>query len=85
MQRQDCFDTIHALAPSPRIEWRSWAAQGIYLVKRDAAAMVAVLRTWTRRAEGRRALADMDPCLLADVGLTTGQARQEAAKPFWKA
>lgn len=85
MQRQDCLDTIHALAPSPRIEWRSWAAQGIYLVKRDAAAMVAVLRTWTRRAEGRRALANMDPRLLKDVGVTVSDAQRELAKPFWQA
>jgi Domain of unknown function (DUF1127). len=31
----------------------------------------------------RRALAHLDPHLLADVGLTVDEARAEAARPLW--
>ena len=39
---------------------------------------------WRNRAESRRALLDLDPHLLKDIGLTAGQARHEVAKPFWR-
>lgn len=84
MQRHECIDTIRALAPSPRIDWRSWAAQGLWLVKRDATALTSLFQVWARRAEGRRALAEMDLHRLRDMGLTGDQVRREIAKPFWK-
>ena len=43
------------------------------------------LRTWRERSKTRRALAELTPRMLEDVGLDYGAAMQEAAKPFWKA
>ena len=39
---------------------------------------------WLERRRQRRALATLDDHLLRDVGLQREQARDEAAKPFWK-
>lgn len=43
-----------------------------------------IARIWWRRARTRRQLRDLDDRLLADAGITRDQAREEAAKPFWK-
>lgn len=40
---------------------------------------------WAERRCLRRALARMDEHLLRDIGLTLGEAADEAAKPFWRA
>ena len=40
---------------------------------------------WDQRHRQRRALRELTPALLADIGITEEQAMQEAAKPFWKA
>jgi uncharacterized protein YjiS (DUF1127 family) len=36
------------------------------------------------RSRQRHALAQLDDCLLKDIGVTRQQAIAEAAKPFWK-
>lgn len=41
------------------------------------------MRTWWRRAQERRSLADLDDQLLRDCGITREQARVEIEKPFW--
>jgi uncharacterized protein YjiS (DUF1127 family) len=38
---------------------------------------------WAGRARQRRDLAELDAHLLKDIGVTAGEARREAAKPFW--
>lgn len=38
---------------------------------------------WAARARQRRDLAELDAHLLKDIGLTSGEAAREAAKPFW--
>jgi len=43
------------------------------------------LSTWDRRLRYRRELKRLDDHLLADIGITPGQARAEAEKPFWRA
>ena len=40
---------------------------------------------WTTRRRTRRALKQLSLWQLADVGLTPEQARDEAAKVFWRA
>lgn len=45
----------------------------------------ATLLTWQARANQRARLADMDSHRLVDMGIAPGQARHEAAKPFWRA
>jgi uncharacterized protein YjiS (DUF1127 family) len=45
----------------------------------------AVLVTkWATSSHTRRALAQLEPWQLRDVGLTPGQASTEAARVFWK-
>ncbi len=46
--------------------------------------LFATLVTWQQRYELRRHLLEMDGRLLDDMGFSTAQARQEAAKPFWR-
>jgi uncharacterized protein YjiS (DUF1127 family) len=36
------------------------------------------------RRRDRRALAELDPHLLRDIGLTADEAKSEAGKPFWQ-
>jgi uncharacterized protein YjiS (DUF1127 family) len=42
------------------------------------------LRRWVRNWRTRRALARLDPALLADIGVTRTEARREASRPFWQ-
>lgn len=44
---------------------------------------VAVVQ-WDTRRKSRRALKDMEPHLLRDIGLDRFAAQAEAAKPFWQ-
>ncbi len=43
-----------------------------------------LFRTWPERARQRRALAELTPEQLKDIGLTRGQALDEADKPMWR-
>ncbi len=45
----------------------------------------AVLVEWRRRARDRAFLAEMEPRMLRDIGVSEENRRQEAAKPFWRA
>ena len=85
MQSQNCTDTIQVSAARPQIDWRSWAAQGFDLLKRDGLALAGLVRTWSDRTRSRREMAVLDDRQLKDIGLSSLQARAEAAKPFWKA
>jgi uncharacterized protein YjiS (DUF1127 family) len=44
-----------------------------------------VARRWLERARQRRALCDLDPDRLHDIGVSRSAAVREAAKPFWRA
>ncbi|WNJ90873.1 hypothetical protein [Bosea sp. 685] len=54
-----------------------------------ATGLIALLLTWQRRRQQRRAfgreLISMPKEALADFGLTRREAEIEVAKPFWKA
>ena len=43
------------------------------------------LSEWRRRSRSRREIAKLDYCTLSDLGLSAGQMRFEAQKPFWRA
>ncbi len=44
---------------------------------------VRAARTWHGRFRQRLALAELEPRMQRDVGLTPGAAAIEAGKPFW--
>ena len=44
---------------------------------------VALLMRWQYRAADRAHLADLEPHLLKDIGLTPAERDREARKPFW--
>jgi len=46
--------------------------------------LLAAMVAWQQRYDLRQHLLEMDAHLLDDIGLSRAQARQEAAKPFWK-
>jgi uncharacterized protein YjiS (DUF1127 family) len=52
---------------------------------RAAPRLRALLRRWRQRERSRRELASMDERMLRDIGLSAGEARFEAGKPFWRA
>lgn len=53
------------------------------IVERVLFAPVAALAVWTERTRQRAALADLDPRLLADIGVSHDEVRRETTKPFW--
>lgn len=46
--------------------------------------LFSLVALWYRRWEQRAALAALDDHLLRDIGKTRIEARDEAAKPFWR-
>ena len=44
-----------------------------------------LLIEWYRRARSRRDIALLDERTIRDLGLTPGQLKFEATKPFWRA
>lgn len=49
------------------------------------ASLRPLLWLWVQRARQRRRLAELDTAQLRDIGVEPEAARQEAAKPFWRA
>ena len=49
------------------------------------ARVARTLMVWDQRYQQRRALRELSPELLRDIGISESDARLEAAKPFWKA
>ena len=47
--------------------------------------IVATVNEWSRRSEGRAALARMSPAELRDIGLSAGEAEFEVNKAPWHA
>jgi uncharacterized protein YjiS (DUF1127 family) len=48
-------------------------------------AVVDLVDTWRERRRQRRALLDLGPDLLKDIGLDPAEAWYEGTKPFWRA
>jgi uncharacterized protein YjiS (DUF1127 family) len=51
---------------------------------RDGRGLIALLKTWRRRAEERQTLVTMSDMMLRDIGITRCDAMNEASKPFWR-
>jgi uncharacterized protein YjiS (DUF1127 family) len=62
------------------LNWPLFSSSVGHPVKRLFATLVA----WQQRYEHRRHLLEMDDHLLDDIGFSREEARQEAARPFWK-
>ncbi|CUH82150.1 hypothetical protein TRM7557_03782 [Tritonibacter multivorans] len=60
-------------------------SQPVLPVAAQMAISVAVLVTkWSARKRSRRALAELSPEQLRDIGVTAKEAHIEASLPFWK-
>jgi uncharacterized protein YjiS (DUF1127 family) len=59
----------------------AWARHALLLLRQ----LGQIVNTWTIRHGSRRALAELERHHLRDIGKTAAQARDEAAKPFWRA
>jgi uncharacterized protein YjiS (DUF1127 family) len=55
-----------------------------FTIKQLLETVLNTLFTWQTRANERRQLSQLDPRLLADMGLTQDAVVQEIAKPFWR-
>jgi uncharacterized protein YjiS (DUF1127 family) len=83
LERSACDPLLDlgSLRARPRGELlRIWWRVGCALL----AAWAAWVLVWATRSRQRQDLRDLDPHLLRDIGLTTGQAAREAHKCFWQ-
>lgn len=46
--------------------------------------LLALLHLWQQRSRSRRQLAQLDPRLLADTGISAVERQVELSKPFWR-
>ena len=46
--------------------------------------VLAMLEVWQARAAQRRALRQLEPFQLDDIGVSRAEALREADKPFWR-
>ena len=46
--------------------------------------LISQLQTWRERSRQRKALTQLSPYLLKDIGLSRSDMINEAQKPFWK-
>jgi uncharacterized protein YjiS (DUF1127 family) len=53
-------------------------------VARALHALTVLVATWENRFMTRRALRDLDPHLLKDIGVPEHLAHIEGTKPFWR-
>ncbi|WP_171176296.1 DUF1127 domain-containing protein [Ruegeria sp. HKCCD8929] len=60
------------------------ASPRLPLIAALAVRFAATVTTWEQRRRTRVNLSRLDDHLLADVGLTRGQARHEAHRRFWQ-
>ena len=61
------------------------AARDVPALAYVAVEFAACVSKWTMRRRSRKALQQLEPWQLEDVGLTPLAARREAAKAFWQA
>ena len=59
--------------------------QRIPAVAQIAVAFAVMVTKWDINRRTRRTLSALEPHLLRDIGISPGDAAQEAARPFWKA
>ena len=58
-------------------------ATGISLVKK-VIAIISAMNLWIERYHQRKQLAELEPRMMRDLGLSKAQVQAEISKPFWK-
>jgi len=74
----------YAVNSGPATTALNGAVVRTFSIKQLLETMLNALFTWQTRANERRQLNQLDPRLLADMGLTQDAVTQEIAKPFWR-
>lgn len=81
------MSALNLSAPQAAAPKRAPHRAGRMQVKQTRGGIVIPLLTqiavWRHRRAQRRALAALDPRLLADIGQTPDSIRHETGKPFW--
>ena len=63
-----------------------YSAEPMACASQTMAAVMQTLRTWRKRASGRRALSQLSQQqMLSDINVEPREAMREASKPFWRA
>lgn len=70
-----------AITYAPRLDRN--LGGGMPRSRQQRPSLLARLATWRRIARERRQLAELEPHMLADMGLTRDDALREANRPFW--
>lgn len=55
-----------------------------FSLMKKVCAIINVMNLWIDRHHQRKQLAQLDPCMMRDLGLSTEQVQTEINKPFWK-
>lgn len=74
----------HASAPTALHLEQLSTFQPLPLAARMALGVAVAVAKWDRRRRSRRALAQLTPTQLRDIGISPLDATWEAEKPFWK-
>lgn len=61
-----------------------YSAEPMACASQTMAAVMQTLRTWRKRASGRRALSQLSQQMLSDIDVEPREAMREASKPFWR-
>ena len=61
----------------------SRSSRALKIVRRTISKTLETIAIWQERAEQRKALRELDPRLLKDIGINRIDAGREAGKPFW--
>jgi uncharacterized protein YjiS (DUF1127 family) len=94
-KRQNCAGD-HIRLDREKAGWHSdnWGMEAAMKISTEAAlfgthhtsrwsGLNHVLTDWWETARLRRELQSLDDCILRDIGLTRGEERFEASKPYW--
>ena len=65
-------------------EFSNYSTEPMAQVKQKLATVGRTFRTWIDRASTRRALRELSPEMLRDIGLDRCDAIDEANMPFWR-
>ena len=72
---------IHNQLPQYLPIYKTNSKYKLQLITKSAIKKIAY---WKGRAKQRKALANLDDHLLADIGYTRADVKKEISKPFWK-